>query len=172
MSENSPSYKTLRVKKTVFRLHLNLNSMLKPATSFRGGALIELAHVLLVHGDLSSRLALQTILQAGGYSVDVAATPSEALAKLDEGEYELVLTDPELGPDQVGRQVLAYARVKHYRPATALITGTIPAPRHRPERHQVAIQIDDLSLLLGKVADLIGLRATRRHLRPAYRVAG
>jgi CheY-like chemotaxis protein len=38
-----------------------------------------------VHGDLAPRLALQTILQAGGYSVDVAASPAEALTKLDEG---------------------------------------------------------------------------------------
>jgi CheY-like chemotaxis protein len=147
--------------------------MLKQATSLRGGVALDLARVLVVHGDLTSRLALQTILQAGGYSVDVAATPSEALGRLDKGEYELVLADPELGADEhAGRQVLAYARIKDYRPATALITGTVPAPRRAPERHNVAVHTEDLPELLGKVADLIGLRASRRqHLRPAYRAA-
>jgi len=56
---------------------------------------LDLARVLLVHGELAPRLALQTILQAGGYSVDVAATPAEAISKLDEGRYELVLSDTE-----------------------------------------------------------------------------
>jgi len=113
-----------------------------------------------------SRLALQTILQAGGYAVDVAATPSEALAKLDDSEYELVLSDTDLGTPEDGRKVLAYARVKDYRPATALITSSRFAFR-RPSGHQVAIHTENLPGLLGKVAELIGLRASRRYSRPA-----
>ena len=34
---------------------------------------LDLARVLLVHGELAPRLTLRTILQAGGYFVDVAA---------------------------------------------------------------------------------------------------
>src|ERR1700722_9596777 len=83
---------------------------------------LDLARVLLVHGELAPRLALQTILQAGGYVVDVASTPAEAIDKLDEGQYELVLSDSQLGSRPSGRNVLAYARVKDYRPATALVT--------------------------------------------------
>ena len=85
---------------------------------------LNLARVLLVHGDLAPRLALQTILQAGGYRVDVAASPAEALAKLDDHQYELVLSDGQFGSSEEGRSVLAYARVKSYQPATALITST------------------------------------------------
>lgn len=125
---------------------------------------LDLARVLLVHGELPARLALQTILQAGGYAVDVAASTPEALAKLDDGEYELVLSQGETG----GRDVLAYARVKDYRPATALITGSLPVRR---SRDQVSIHTEDLPRLLGKVADLIGLRARRRYSRPV-RAAG
>src|SRR6478672_10704882 len=91
-----------------------------------------LARVLLVHGDLAPRLALQTILQAGGYTVDVAASPAEAMLKLDESPYELVLTDHRFGSD-----VLAYAKVKEYRPATAVVTSSefqseIPVRRIHP----------------------------------------
>src|SRR4249920_2646648 len=64
-----------------------------PRNSSGSNRALDLARVLLVHGDLAPRLALQTILQAGGYSVDVAASPAEALTKLDEGRYELVLSD-------------------------------------------------------------------------------
>jgi CheY-like chemotaxis protein len=133
---------------------------------------LDLARVLLVHGDLAPRLALRTILQAGGYSVDVAATPAEAIAKLDEGKYELVLSDTDFGSRPAGRNLLAYARVKDYRPATALVTSYEPELKYRAvsRRHRISIHTDDLAGLLSDVAELIGLRASRRHrpLGPAY----
>ena len=113
-----------------------------------------------MHGDLAPRLALQTILQAGGYSVDVAASPAEALSKLDEGRYALVLSDTN-----VPRNVLAYARVKDYRPATAQVTSYEPSRKGRPARgrHDLAIYTENLPNLLGEVAELIGVRACRRY---------
>ena len=126
---------------------------------------LDLARVLLVHGELAPRLALRTILQAGGYFVDVAATPSEAISKLDEGRYELVLSDAEFGSRPAGRNVLAYARVKEYRPATALVTSYEPSQNHRPGRgkHHISIYTENLPNLLGEVAELIGVRASRRY---------
>ena len=125
---------------------------------------LQLARVLLVHGDLAPRLALQTILQAGGYSVDAAASPAEALTKLDEGKYDLVLTDSDLGSEAASRNLLAYARVKDYHPATGVITSCHDTPRVRstPENHEMSIYAENLPLLLGKVADLIGVRAIRK----------
>jgi hypothetical protein len=126
---------------------------------------LDLARVLLVHGDLAPRLALQTILQAGGYRVDVAATPAEALTKLDERQYELVLSDGQFGSSEEGRNVLAYARVKSYQPATALITSPdSEILRGNPSgRQQVSVYTENLPALLTKVAELIGLRAIRRY---------
>lgn len=107
---------------------------------------------------------MQTILQAGGYRVDVAATPSEGLEKLDEHQYELVLSDGKFGSSEEGRNVLAYARVKSYEPATALITSTDPSPLRTPKlKHQVAVHTENLPALLTKVAELIGVRAIRRY---------
>jgi CheY-like chemotaxis protein len=125
---------------------------------------LDLARVLLVHGELAPRLALQTILQASGYAVDVAATPAEAITKLDEGQYELVLSDSELGSGPSGRNVLAYARVKDYRPATALVTSSDPERRNFGRgRQQVSIYTENLPHLLAEVAELIGVRASRRY---------
>lgn len=126
---------------------------------------LELARVLLMHGDLAPRLTIQTILQASGYAVDAAATPAEALAKLDEGEYDLVLSDGEGGSDAAGRNLLAYARVKDYRPATAFITSGQTKAKGRYQRavSEVAIYTENLPALLGDVAELIGVRASRRH---------
>jgi len=124
---------------------------------------LDLARVLLVHGDLAPRLALQTILEAGGYLVDAAASPAEALSKLDEGQYELVLTDSRLGAETAGRNILAYARVKDYHPATAMITGSHLSLRVPGDKHEVSIYAENLPLFLGKVAELIGMRASRRY---------
>jgi len=125
---------------------------------------LDLARVLLVHGELAPRLALRTILQAGGYFVDVAASPSEAITKLDGSQYELVLSDNSFGSREAGRNLLAYARVKDYRPATALITSYEPLFKMLPGRgHQIAIHTENLPNLLGEIAELIGIRACRRY---------
>ena len=88
-----------------------------------------------------------------------------SLSKLDEREYQLVLSDSDLGARRAGGKVLAYARVKDYRPATALITSYSAAGRYanagRPDR--VSICTENLPGLLLKVADLIGFRASRRY---------
>src|SRR3954451_15609659 len=124
------------------------------------GRALDLARVLLVHGDLAPRLTLQTILQAGGYSVDVAASPSEAMSKLDEGRYSLVLSDTN-----VPRNILAYARVKDYRPATAQVTSYEASRKGRPGRgrHELSIYTETLPNLLEEVAELTGVRACRRY---------
>jgi CheY-like chemotaxis protein len=135
-----------------------------PQTSGGDRRALGLARVLLVHGELAPRLALQTILQAGGYTVDVAASPAEAFAKLDEGPYELVLSDACFGSRQ-GRNVLAYARVKPYRPATAVVTSYEPEAKRQTKtlKHQVSIYTENLPNLLGEIAELIGVRASRRY---------
>jgi CheY-like chemotaxis protein len=113
---------------------------------------------------LAPRLTLKTILQAGGYSVDVAATPEEALGKLDKGRYALVLSDSVLGTRRAGRNVLAYARIKDYHPATALVTSYEPKKRSKRQmRPEMSIYTENLPTLLAEIAELIGLRASRRY---------
>lgn len=135
---------------------------------------LNLARVLLVADELASRLTLQTLLQAGGYRVDVAASAAEAFSKLDQGEYQLVLSESEMESREAGSQVLSYARVKEYRPATALVTAYKEAKafRYPPgDQQQVSINTENVSTLLDKVADLIGIRAQRRaHHVPARAV--
>jgi len=128
--------------------------------------LVELARVLLVDDDPASRLTLQTVLRAGGYHVDAAASAAEAVSKLDEAEYELVLTDLHMESPESGLKVLAHARIMDYKPATALITtySDSPRPKGAAKRNNqtVLIEPEDLPALLTKVADLVSERATRR----------
>src|SRR5882724_8060313 len=132
----------------------------------------DLARVLLVDDDPTSRLTLKTVLEAGGYKVNVAASAAEAVGKLDEGEFELVLSDLQMESPEAGLKVLAHARMMDYKPATALITAYQDS---HPDlaRHQKSMLIkpEDVPGLLGKIADLIAERATRR-LRRELRMAG
>ena len=132
----------------------------------------ELARVLLVDGNPTARLTLKTVLEAGGYKVNVAASAAEAVGKLDDGEYELVLSDLQLESPEAGLKVLAHARMMDYKPATALITAyqdSFP-DLARPQKSML-ISPEDIPGLLGKIADLIADRATRR-LRRELRLAG
>jgi len=132
----------------------------------------DLARVLLVDDDPASRLTLKTVLEAGGYNVDSAASAAEAVGKLEEGEYELVLSDLQMESPQAGLQVLAHAKMMDYKPATALLTTYENARPNLPRREDsMFIKPIDIPGLLGKVADLISKRATRR-LQRELRVAG
>lgn len=124
---------------------------------------LDLARVLLVDDDVTSRLTLQTVLEAGGYQVDAAASAAEAVGKLDEREYELVLTDLRMESPQAGLKVLAHARMMDYKPATALVT-TYQDSKGRNQRtgSTVLIEPEDLPGLLSRIADLVSERATRK----------
>jgi CheY-like chemotaxis protein len=139
--------------------------MVKQFRSARAGV-VEVARVLLVDSDPASRLTLQTVLRAGGYHVDAAASAAEAVGKLDEAEYELVLTDLHMESPESGLKVLAHARLMEYKPATALLTTYRDSKRSRYPNKKSSqaflIEPEDLPELLTKVADLVSDRATRR----------
>lgn len=119
----------------------------------------ELARVLLVDDDLTSRLTLKTVLEAGGYFVDSAVSAAEAVGKLDEQQYELVLSDLRMESPEAGLKVLAHARLMDYKPATAILTTY--QSRQLDMCRRVLIKPEDLPGLLSKVADLISQRAAR-----------
>ena len=121
----------------------------------------ELARVLLVDDDPTSRLTLQTVLQAGGYHVDAAASAAEAVGKLDEQEYELVLSDLQMESPEAGLKVLAHARMMDYKPATAIVT-TYQNSTKPLKQIRLLITPEDLPGLLAKVANLISERAARK----------
>ena len=126
---------------------------------------LEMARVLLVDDDPTSRLTLQTVLQAGGYHVDAAASGAEAIGKLEEQEYQLVLSDLEMESPDSGLKVLAHARMMDYKPATALVTTYQNAKQPLKMPSHMLIKPEDIPELLGKVANLISERAARKMRR-------
>ena len=128
----------------------------------------------MVDDDPTSRLTLQTVLEASGYHVDSAASAAEAVGKLDEQEYQLVLSDLQLESPEAGLKVLAHARMMDYKPATALVTTYQnakpqakpghgkPQKQSRMAQSRMLITPEDVPGLLAKVANLISERAARR----------
>lgn len=128
------------------------------------------ARVLLADTDLASRLTLKSILSTAGYAVSGAASAAEAVHKLDEGEYQLVLADLRSESEDAGPHLLAYARQKEFRPATALISSDLredsgAAPREVTPNSAVHISNENVAHLLDRVAELISHRAERRMKR-------
>jgi CheY-like chemotaxis protein len=125
------------------------------------------ARILLADEDLASRLTLKSLLSKAGYAVDCAATASEAVGKLDTEEYQLVLADLRRDSEESGKRLLAYARQKEFRPATALINSAMyemepgPGSECSPDA-MVRMSDENVSNLLGGVAELISHRADRR----------
>ncbi|HKD08801.1 MAG TPA: response regulator [Bryobacteraceae bacterium] len=135
------------------------------------------ARVLLADSDLASRLALKTLLSAAGYGVECAASASEAISRLDTTEYQLVLADLRTESEEAGARLLAYARQKEFRPATALISSKLSEMEvdfdevDRRGEHVVSISDENVSQLLAGVADLISQRADRRMRRKLRRAS-
>jgi hypothetical protein len=87
------------------------------------------------------------------------------VGKLDEQEYQLVLSDLQMESPEAGLKVLAHARMMDYKPATAIVTTYQNAkPSHGKPQSQARMLItpEDVPGLLAKVASLISSRAARK----------
>ena len=135
--------------------------MAKPANYLRP-QILEMARVLVVDDDPTARLTLQTILEAGGYRVEAAASAAEALDKMDSHQYELVLSDVQMESPEAGYKVLAHARMMDYKPATALIQTFSSQEPVKGATRPVLVEPENVPDLLSQIAGLISLRATRK----------
>jgi CheY-like chemotaxis protein len=120
-----------------------------------------MARVLLADHNPTSRLTLKTVLEAGGYRVDSAATAAEAVGMMDEKEYALILTELAMESPEAGLKVLAHARLQEYQPATALVAAWQNELESQDPHSKMLVQPQGVPELLGQVAALISRRATR-----------
>ena len=138
---------------------------------------LRLARVLLADDNPTARLTLQTILEAGGYNVDSAASAAEAMYKLDSEEYSLVLSGRDMESKDAGLRVIQHAKSMDYRPATAVFDTESDAivsdaiAGANSEKRPMLVRPEDIPGLLGQVADLISHRVTRQ-VRRDMRMAG
>ena len=82
----------------------------------------EAARVLVVDDEAPIRRLLTRLLERHGYECTEAADTVEARSKLDEGDYELVLTDMNM-PGDSGMELIEDVTANHPNTATVMITG-------------------------------------------------
>jgi DNA-binding NtrC family response regulator len=80
------------------------------------------ARILVVEDEKAIQLALSGLLRRSGYDVSVAGSGTEAIATLEAGAFDLVLTDLALGRGPSGMDVLR--RSKELRPETVVVMIT------------------------------------------------
>lgn len=79
--------------------------------------------ILLVDDELAILLTLKAILEMNGFEVETAASAREAEQRLDDAEYDLVITDMRMETETAGYDVIRAARQQSYNPATAILTA-------------------------------------------------
>jgi CheY-like chemotaxis protein len=86
--------------------------------------------ILLVDDDLAILLTLKAVLELQGFEVETAASSAEALARMESGVYQMVISDLRMETEEAGLEVIRAARRQAYDPATALLTAYPPSGEH------------------------------------------
>ncbi len=90
-----------------------------------------MAKVLVVDDDEDVRRVLQLVFSEFGFEVEEAGTGSEAVDRLEGGDYDLVVLDLAM-PEGDGFFVLTYLQSQQRRPRVAVLTAkTSEADRQR-----------------------------------------
>ncbi len=92
--------------------------------------------ILLVDDDLAVLLTLKAVLELQGFEVETAASSAEALARMESGVYQMVISDLRMETEEAGLEVIRAARRQAYDPATALLTAYPPSGEHRRGEHR------------------------------------
>jgi len=82
--------------------------------------------ILLVDDDLAVLLTLKTVLEMNGFEIETASSTAEAIARMESGVYQMVITDLRMETDEAGIEVIRAAHRQSYAPATALLTAYPP----------------------------------------------
>src|ERR1700693_1515504 len=85
------------------------------------------SRILLVDDDLAVLLTLKAVLELNGFEVETAGSSVEALARMESGVYQMVISDLRMESEETGLEVLRAARRQAYDPATALLTAYPPS---------------------------------------------
>ncbi len=83
---------------------------------------VEQSYILIVDDQLSLLRSLQALLQINGYQVDLAKTGSEAIMKLQDFNYQLVLLDLQM-PGIDGLEVLEFIQQAKLDLETIVVSG-------------------------------------------------
>ena len=131
-----------------------------PDTSLSNSKL-DRARILVVEDQADVRALLTTALEIEGHSVDEASNAREGLARLQQGHYDLVLSDYAM-PGETGVWMLYEAERLGLLAGTASLIVTAHPDARELLNHHVVPKPLDLDLFLEQVRRILRENAERR----------
>ena len=125
--------------------------------------------ILVAADDMPARLTLETVLHKSGYSVDSAASSAEAMDKIEDEQYALILCNLRRESPDASRKVIGLAQRQEYKPATAYLTTSSDGESSDPDSDDLLVETVEVPALLTGIADLIANRAAYRARRATRR---
>jgi ActR/RegA family two-component response regulator len=110
--------------------------------------------LLFVDDEPSIRLTLPAILQNHGFDVCVAATVNEAISEIAKKEFDVLLSDLNIGSERDGFDVVKAMRQAHPQCITILLTGY---PAFETAVEGIRHQIDDYVVKPADIESLVKL---------------
>ncbi len=132
--------------------------------------------ILLVDDELPILLTLKAILEMHGFEVETAASAGEAIRKLDQHSYHMIITDMKMETETAGYDVIRAAREQPYDPATAILTAypTLGSDWHSQGAQSLLVKPVGTEDLLRQIEALLIAHEDQKQKRaaPARMAAG
>jgi ActR/RegA family two-component response regulator len=131
--------------------------------------------LLFVDDEATIRITLSAILRKHGFEVSVAATVAEALQKITSQQFDVLLSDLNIGNPGDGLTVVSAMRRTQPEAVTMILTGY---PAFETALEAIRQQVDDyivkpadIPALVSTIENKLTASPRQRHLPPPKRVA-
>ena len=121
--------------------------------------------ILLVDDELTARLTLEKVLQMNGFEVESAGSLAEALVKLNDGPYHMVISNLAES-ETAGWEVMRAAQATDYNPAVALLSQSIQRNGTARADQSVYVQSENTHDLLRQMEALLIAHEDSKRGRP------
>jgi len=113
--------------------------------------------LLFVDDEPSIRLTLPAVLEDHGFAVTTAESVPDAIARIDRAQFDVLLSDLNIGQEGDGFQVVSAMRKRHPQCVNIILTGY---PAFESAVLAIRHQVDDYVV---KPADIDALVRTIKH---------
>jgi DNA-binding response OmpR family regulator len=144
-----------RWQQSTIHLHLEIEPFVYDFSTVRSTSNLQ-PKLLFVDDEPGIRLTLSAILERNGFQVTVAATVAEALALISAQQYDILISDLNIGLPSDGFTVVSAMRRTQPKAITIILTGY---PAFESALRAIQEQVDDF---ITKPADLPELVANLR----------
>ncbi len=111
--------------------------------------------ILVVDDEAAARLTLKKVLEMDGFDVETAGSLAEALVKLNDGPYHMVISNLGRESETAGLELVRAAQGTDYNPAIALLSQSIQRNGTGRKDESVYVRPENTSDLLRQIEALL-----------------